>query len=72
MKKTILKLVVYAAIALASVAGLVSNVVLLLSGNAGWTLGRGIAFAFAFLVLFAFSLHLAIVAALALRKPPER
>lgn len=71
MKKTVLKLVVYAAIALASLAGLVSDVVLLANGEAGWTVGQGIAFGFAFLVLFAFSLHLAIVSALTFFKKPH-
>lgn len=72
MKKRVLKFAVYGIIALASLAGLASDIVLLANGEAGWTLGQGLAFALAFLALFASSLHLAIVAALSLRDRTER
>jgi len=71
MKKTVTRLVVYILLALTSLIGIVSNIVILINQNAGWTVGQVVVFTIAFLAIFAIAVHQGVLTAIKIKNAPK-
>ncbi|HAQ56710.1 MAG TPA: hypothetical protein DCR44_04875 [Acholeplasmatales bacterium] len=71
MKLLIIRLVTYVILTVASLIGIVTNIVFLINQNAGWTVGQVVVFTIAFLAIFGIALHQGVLTAIRIKNAPK-
>lgn len=71
MKLLVIRLVTYVILAVASLIGIVTNILFLVNQNTGWTVGQVVVFTISFLAIFVIAVHQGILTVIKVKNAPK-